>query len=168
MTQVYFDPIIQKYIDLIKSKTNVFKAFYQGEPTRIPVSMMPCLCISKQETRAGHISNVEDEHGIAMSFIVVVDIRKDLSTTANDNPIVEGVSQLYDIIEGRESNYELKDTSLLDILRTNQLVDASGNLRTDLSQPTRVVYGETFQNRDPEEWRIEARLEVIAQFIQLR
>lgn len=165
---MYRDPLVQKYIDLITAKTNVFKVFYQGEPVRIPTTNLPCCIISKKATQIGQITNAEDGHEVGLTFTVVTDIRNELSTNENDATIVEGIAKLYDIIEGRNDDYTLKDTSLLDILRTNQLVDGTGNLRTDLSQPTRVDYGETLQNRDPEEWRVEARVEIVAEFIQTR
>ena len=165
----YEDPIIKKYADLIKAKTNVFKEIYQGDPLRVPSSLLPCLIISKIETRVGQVSNVEDEHGIQMRMTIITDIRKDLSTNENDSRIIEGIASLYDICEGRDATtYALKDQSILDILRTNQIVDASKNLRTDLSTLTRVDYGETLRDREPEMWSIEARVEFVAQFIQNR
>lgn len=168
-TTKYEDPIIKKYADLVKAKTNVFKEIYQGDPIRVPVSLLPCLIISKIETRVGQISNAEDEHAVGMRMTIITDIRKDLSTNDNDARIIEGVASLYDIVEGRtETTYKLKSQSLLDILRTNQLVDQTYNLRTDLSTLTRVDYGETLRDREPESWSIEARIEFVAQFIQNR
>lgn len=165
----YEDPIIKKYGDLVEAKTKVFKRIYQGDPIRIPTSLLPCLIISKIETRIGQTSNVEDEHGIAMRMTVITDIRQDLSTNENDAKLIEGVASLYDLVEGRNATtYALKDQSLLDILRTNQVVDATYNLRTDLSTLTRVDYGETLRDREPELWSIEARIEFVAQFIQNR
>lgn len=167
--QKYEDPIIKKYSDLIKAKTNNFKAIFQGDPIRIGSSQLPCLIISKIETRVGQTSNTEDEHGIQMRMTVITDIRQELSTNDNDSKIVEGIASLYDICEGRdETTFALKDTSILDILRTNQLVDATYNLRTDLSTLTRVDYGETLRGRDPELWSTEARIDFVAQFIQTR
>lgn len=164
----YTDPIIQKYIDIIKSKNGEIKYFYQGEPTRIPTSVLPCCIVSKAETQVGFLTNSEDEHQIAMKIIIVTDIRKELSTNENDSKVIEGVSKLYDILEGRNADYTLKDTSILDILRVNQLLDAGNNLRTDLSTVTKVGYGETLQNRDPAEWRIQAEVEFVAHFTQIR
>lgn len=165
----YEDPIIKKYADLIKSQTNVFKEIYQGDPIRVPASLLPCLIISKIETRVGQTTNVEDEHGIALRMTIVTDIRQDLSTNENDSKLVEGIASLYDIVEGRDATtYALKSSSILDILRGNQVVDATYNLRTDLDTVTRVDYGETLRDREPELWSIEARIEFVAHFIQNR
>ncbi len=166
--QKYVDPILKKYADLIAANTNVFKAVYYGEPTRIPASLFPCLILSKRETRVGNLSNAEDEHGIAITMTVIYDIRKELSTAEDDAKIVEGVAGLYDLVEGREADYTLKATSVLDILRSNVELDTANNLRTDLSTITRVDYGQTLRDRAPEQWSLEASIDFIAHFAQVR
>lgn len=162
MNDTYIDPIIAKYLDLVKTSTGAFKAFYQGDPIRVPASNWPCLIISKRETRVGPLTNAEDEHGIALIATVLVDVRKDLS---DDKSIVAGIGSLYDIVEGRNADYTLKSNSLLGILREH--IDVDTNLRTDLSTITRVDYGTTRQ-REPESWSIEAEIEWIAHFTQNR
>jgi hypothetical protein len=87
---MYQDPIIAAYIDLIKAHTGAIKVFYQGEPIRIPGSNYPCAIISKRETRAGPLTNAEDEHGIAMTITVIADVRSDLSTVENIAEVVAG------------------------------------------------------------------------------
>lgn len=165
----YIDPIINAYIELFKEKNTGIKAWYQGDPLRLPASEFPIGMLAKQETRITQVTNAEDEHGIAMYLTVVADVRKELSTQEDDQKIIAGIAQLYDIIEGRDSTtFALKDDSILDILRTNQLVSAQYNLRTDLSTITRVDYGETLRDRDPSMWSIEARVEFVAHFIQNR
>ena len=168
MAQSYEDPIIKKYIELIRAKCGEIKYFYQGEPTRIPASNLPCVIIAKSTTLAGHSTNSEDGHDIGLSITVVTDIRSELSTSENDAHVVEGIAKLYELMEGRNANYTLKDTSILNILRTNLLADGVNQVWTDLSQATRVAYGETLRNRNPEEWTIEARIEILAQFVQIR
>lgn len=169
MKQKYADPIIGKYIDLIKNKNGEIKTFFQGEPTRVAVSMLPACIISKLETRVGVLTNAEDQHEVALRITIITDIRKDLSTDENDATMVEGISKLYEIVEGRDDQtFELKDTSILDILRGNQLVDQAHNLRTDLNTITRINYGETLRGRNPEQWTTEAQVEFVAQFSQVR
>ncbi|MEK7992890.1 MAG: hypothetical protein AAB403_03700 [Planctomycetota bacterium] len=165
---MYSDPIITKYIDLIKANTGALKVFYQGEPVRIPASNLPCAIISKRETRVGPLTNAEDEHGIGMSITIITDIRQDLSTDESIAQVVAGVASLYDIVEGRNADYSLKDESLLSILRHNIAVDLTNNLRTDLTSITRVDYGQTLRDRPREEWSIEARVDFNAHFSQVR
>lgn len=165
---MYTDPIIKQYIDLIVSKTNVFNKIYQGEPTRIGASVLPCLLISKRATEAIDFDSARDEHECALDFTVVADIRQELSTSENDESVIAGVARLYEIMEGREADLTLKANSLLGILRNNQLVSASLGLRTDLGGATRVDYGETLQSRQEGEWRIQASISIIAKFHQVR
>lgn len=165
---MYQDPIIKAYVDLITSKTSNFKKIYQGEPTRLGTSVLPCLLISKVASEVSPHSSSEDEHGMQLNFTVVTDIRKELSTSENDESVLAGVSKLYELIEGRDSNMQLQAGSLLNILRNNQLVSSAYGLRTDLSGATRINYGETLQARDPQEWRIQASITIIATFNQVR
>lgn len=164
----YNDPIIEKYIDLIKANTPAIKAFYQGEPVRIPASNLPCAILSKRETAAGALTNAEDEHGIGMSITIVTDVRKELSTEENIAKTVAGVAALYDIVEGREPDYTLKSSSILGILRSNIVLDAARNLRTDLGSITRVDYGTTLKSRVQEDWSVEARVDFVCSFQQVR
>lgn len=164
----YQDPIIAKYIELMQPKLPMIKAWFQGDPLRVPSSELPCAMISKAETRVGPFTNAEDEHGIEMQITVVTDLRQELSTDEADRKVIAGVSKLYDIIEGRQADYTLKDDSMLGVLRQNIVVNAARNLRTDLDTITRVEYGETLRDRDAGVWSIEARLLFVAHFTQLR
>lgn len=163
---MYSDPIIAKYISLIKAKTDVFKSVYQGDPFRIPKSSLPALLISKTQTQFGKLTNAEDAHSIGLTITVITDIRDERS---DDQQITPGIAQLYDIIEGREdTTYQLKATSILDILRTNVVVDAQYNLRTDLGSVTRADYGMTVGKRAPEGYSTEGQVDFIATYSQLR
>jgi hypothetical protein len=166
---MYQDPIIQAYVDLIKAKAGgAIKTYHQGEPTRLAASDLPCAIISKRQTRIGFHSNSEDEHGIGMSITIITDVRQDLTSESGSQNAVAGISTLYDIIEGRDADFKLKDSSLLDILRTNQLVNATYGLRTDLSTVTVADYGLTLRDRAPEAWSIEARVDIVCSFHQVR
>jgi hypothetical protein len=164
----YTDPVISVYIDLIKAHTGAIKTFYQGEPIRIPASNFPCAIISKRQTRVGVHTNAEDEHGMALSITVITDVRKDLTSDENVSAAVAGVATLYDLVEGRNADLTLKEDSLLGILRGNILVDADRGLRTDLGAQTIVDYGLTLRDRAPEAWSIEARVDIVASFTQVR
>lgn len=165
---MYSDPVIKKYIDLIHAKCPDIKVFYQGDPIRIGTSVLPCCIVSKIGTRAGFSDSANDEHEMVLHFTVITDIRQELSTAEDIAKVAPGIAKLYDLIEGRNADYSLKDSSLLDILRTNQLVDVAHNLRTNLKTATRIDYGQTLRNRNPAEWSVEATVEIVVNFIQLR
>ena len=166
--ELYKDPIIKKYMELITGIVGegFFKYLYYGDPIKIPASNLPALIISKDETRVGNITNTEDEHLIALILTVVTDIRADIN---DDKAIAPGISSLYDIIEGREeATLKLKEKSIMHILRNNVDVDTTLGLRTDLGSITRADYGLTVGKREQESWAIEAQVEFIAHFTQIR
>lgn len=166
---MYTDPIVKKYIDLIKTHNGEIKMFYQGDPVKIPMSALPCCLVSKKDTSVAQSSNAEDEHAITLVFTIITDIRQELSTEQEVGDILtKGVSQLYEIVEGRDDDYKLLPTSLLGILRNNAELDTANNLRTDLKTITRIDYGQTLRQRNPVMWSVEARVEIVAHFIQTR
>lgn len=164
----YVDPIIEKYINLFTANNGEIKAYYQGEPIRIPSVNLPCVFIAKKETAVGVHNNNDDEHGMRLTITVVADVRSDLSTEDNIASLVAGVSTLYDLVEGRNADYTLKDTSIVHILRHNITLDSGKNLRTDLGTNTRIDYGLTLRDRAPEQWSVEARIDIVASFTQAR
>lgn len=165
--QPYKDPIIEKYIQLVKTAMpGVFKSFYQGDPIRVPKSSIPALIISKSQTRVAPHTNAEDAHDVGLILSVIVDLRDEIK---DDVQLTPGIGQLYDIIEGREeATYKLKTNSILNILRTNILVDATYNLRTDLASITNVNYGLTIGKRALDTYAVEGQVEFLATYTQLR
>jgi hypothetical protein len=164
----YQDPVIAAYIELLKANNGTIKEYYQGEPIRIPTSNFPCAIISKRQTRIAPLTNKEDEHGIGLSITVITDVRQDITSNDSAEAAVAGVATLYDIIEGRNADLTLKDTAILDILRSNLLVDADHGLRTDLNSITVADYGLTLRDRAAEAWSIEARVDIVSSFHQVR
>lgn len=163
--EIYKDPILVKYATLIGSKTKRFKRVYFGDPIRIPNSDLPALIISKVDTIAKNLTNAEDVHELRISFTVVTDIR---NTITDDKTMVAGVNLLYNIMEGRNSDYTLQNESLLNILRHNVELDVGNNLRTDLNTMSRIDYAMTIGKRAPEAWAVEGIIDITANFTQPR
>jgi hypothetical protein len=166
MTDLYIDPVMEKYAETIKSGTTVFNSVFYGDPIRIGASQLPALVIAKVDTRVSNMTNQEDMHQIRLSFTVVTDIHDTLN---EDSQIVAGTNALYNIMEGRQNGtYQLDPKSLLYILRHNVEIDPANNLRTDLSTMSRVDYGMTMGKRKESAWSIEGTLEITAIFTQVR
>lgn len=163
----YVDPVIKKYQELIEAAMpGVFKGKYQGDPVMIPASRLPALIISKGSTRVGPLNNVQDEHGQQMILTVVTDIRDEIN---DETQVVPGIAQLYDILEGREDGtYKLKANCVLNILRSNILVDAAQDLRTDISTVTQVDYGMTVGKRERDAYAVEGQVQFVAHYLQQR
>jgi len=165
MSDLYKDPVITKIFELIKANTDVFKEFYYGDPIRVPASNLPAIIISREQTRVGNLTNMQDEHGMAMVMTIITDIRNDVSDYTN---IVAGVNTLYDLVEGRNEDFTLKTQSLLNILRHNAELDITHNLRIDLKSVTGAEYGMTLGKRTEEGWAMEAQIKFVMHFTQLR
>lgn len=164
-TEQYQDPIMKKYVELITDSTKIFKAVYYGDPIRIPASSLPALIVTKLDTKAGKLTSAEDEHEVHMSFTVVTDIRDTLS---EDKTMAAGTNVLYNIMEGRNANYTLKEDSLLNILRHTIDIDPTYNLRTDLKTITGIDYGMTVGKRGENSFAMEAVINIVANFNQVR
>lgn len=162
----YLDPVLEKYIDLIKANNGAIKSYYFGEPIRFPSVDLPCLFISKKTTNVDPITNTEDQHNMMLTMTLVTDVRSDLST--QDANFTAGIATLYNIMEGRNADYTLKDTSILGILRSNLIVDGVNQLITDLETVTRIDYSHTMANRTPQEWWILSTIDFVCKFTQVR
>ena len=164
--QVYRDPVIAKYIDLIKSKTNAFKAFYYGDPIRVPASNLPALIISKVVTDMTEFTNAEDEHNMQLTFTVITDLRSDIS---DDTTMVPGTNALYYLLEGRDKDtLNLNPDSLAYILRHNVDLNQNYKLYTDVGSKTRISYAMTVGKRDASVYGIEGSITIVAKLVQLR
>jgi hypothetical protein len=163
---MYTDPILKKYADLIKANIPVFKRVYFGDPIRIGKTELPALVLQKIDTKIQNLSNIEDQHNVRISMTVVVDIRETLN---DEKTMVAGISQLYDIIEGRnDTDYTLKSTSVLGTLRHNVELDVGNNLRTDLNTMSSASYSMTMGKRQENAWALEGLVEITALFTQNR
>lgn len=79
-------------------------------------------------------------------FTAVSDIRTELGNPEND--IVIGDSMLYDLFEGRNEDFTLKDTALVAILRAN--TEIGNDTHIDLRSEMIPDYGFSFGKRGGE------------------
>jgi hypothetical protein len=162
----YRDPVVQKYLDLIKNNTSGIKGFYNGLVDKIPESLLPAVIITIETTEANQISNVEDEHKINLNLIYVADIRQ----TLNDSVFVNGFNNVIDALVGRYTTgtpYALKGSSILNILRNNLELDTSNNLRTDVGSFS-VATPSQIAQRWAGWYNVEGSIRFQANFIQTR
>jgi len=160
----YKDTIVEKYLDLIKDNTTTIKGFYNGMVGKIPASMLPAVILTIEGAEAESLSNSEDEHRLSMLLIYVADVRQSL----NDSALVNNFNRVLDALMGRDSNYSLKSTSLLYILRNNLNVDITNNLRTDVGSFSVVTPSEISTGRFPGFYSVEGTIRFNAHFYQER
>ena len=163
---VYNDPIIQKLFDVIDaSDGGAIKTFFHGDPVLVAKDDLPVLIASKDTSEIGDESNAEDYHRMNIVLTLIVDIRQLVGETADYHTHVAW-QKLYDIIEGRNANYTLKSTSIVDILRKNHNLGNNANI--ELGVPMTVDYGFTIGKRGDNTWAWEANILVPIFFSQLR
>ena len=162
----YKDTIIQKYLDLIKDNASGdIKTFYNGTLMQIPISRLPLVMIDIESTEADEFSNVEDQHIISLVLTYIADMRQ---TTSAAQLIEAGFGKVLEALVGRGSDYSLKSTSILYILRHNLNIDASNNLRTDVGSITVATPREVATGRLAGYWSAEGTIRFKAHFIQTR
>ena len=165
----YSDPIIQKIFTAIKAKNGEIKKYYESFPRKFGDSELPVVVISKVRTEVGAFSNGQDEHSVSLVLTLITSVRDSLSTANSETDTVAGVAKLYDLMEGRnESDYSLKTTSLLSILRNNLNLDVGNNLRIQLEGPMSIDYGEARRDENTELWTMEANIAFDCHFVQAR
>jgi len=170
---MYSDPIIQKIFTAIKAKNGEIKKYYEAFPLRIGDSELPAIVISKVRTEVASFDQggaaSRDQQSISLVLTLITSVRSELSTANADSDTVAGVAKLYDLMEGRsESDYTLKTTSLLSILRNNLNLDVENNLRIQLEGSMAIDYGEAKRNENGEQWTTEANIAFDCHFVQRR
>lgn len=170
---IYEDPVVKAVIDTIKDNNSTIKTYYQGDPFMIPRDYLPACIVSKNETTIPNLDSEEDEHQMDIVITVVTDIRENFLASdieGKDNLLVPGYSELYDIMEGRNSTtLKLKTTSIANIVRANRAMGTSNRaLDVDLRGETRINYGITLGKRGENTLSIEANLFTTLHFIQIR
>ena len=161
----YQDTIIQKYLELIKSKAGGIKNFYNGTLYSIPLSNLPLVMIDVENTEVSEFSTNEDKHILSLVLTFIADMRKDTSTV---QLMESGFGKVLDFLVGRSSDYSLKENSILYILRNNLNVDVANNLRTDVGSITIATPREVATGRMPGYWSAEGTIRFKAHFIQTR
>lgn len=161
----YSDPIIDKYLELIKANRGDIKKYFNGIVTRVATSECPCIMIGIDSIEVGDFSNVEDEHRVNMILTLVTDIRKNFADTVR---IDNGISKVVEMLTGRGEDYKLETKSILNILRNNVNIDTGNNLRTDIGTVTAVTPKEVAIGRIPDYWSAEGSIKFQAHFIQER
>ena len=161
----YKDTIIQKYLDLISDNTTGIKSFFNGIVAKIPASELPAVMIDIEATEIDEFSNDEDVHRVELILIYIADIRQSLEESPS---VVAGLNNVKEILVGRDADYTLKSTSILDILRSNLNIDSANNLRTDVGGFSIATPNEVATGRFPGLVSAEGSIRFTAHFVQVR
>lgn len=162
---LYKDPILDKLETLINANDGgAIKTFIKGDLVVVPKADLPALLLVKESTEVGNESNAEDYHKMNIVLTLIVDVRDYFEDTPRNVHV--GDQKMNDVFEGRNSNFTLKTTAIIDILRKN--ANLTNNAHIDMEAPMNVSYDFTIGKRGPRTWSQEANLTISVYYTQLR
>lgn len=138
-----------------------FKNYFYGDPVKMPLSLLPCVVVEKQQTdiQAGPIQSDTIDTTIAIKLMY--NKRNDFGTTTNEVVGVRMLEQYAEAIDPATNSYS--EVSVMGILRKYfTLADASGNYNVLDSKQT-IRYGIVPRPDDV----LTAECQIICKFHQL-
>lgn len=153
MSDIYKDPIVQTIIDLLEANgpTELRGRYINGDVLLPNKTELPICYVAKDTTQAQPADNMEDEHLIAMFATVILDLTQDLNESYE---MVAGTPKLYDMCEGRNDDFSLREDTVLYQLRNSQQL--APKLWIGVGTPVIVGYGVGIQRRGPGTFSVEA------------
>lgn len=154
MATEYKDPVIEKLLALMQqAQPKNIKKFHNGDRLIGPKREMPYLSIAKSNTKVSPADNMEDQHIMQMTLTVVYDWTRDLNKSSE---LVAGANGLYELMEGRDENYQLKANSILGVLRANETLGEKIWIAVGDGEVAEVQYGLGVNRRGPGIFSTEA------------
>ena len=150
----YEDAVIKKLIEKfeLEGPAKLARKYRYGDIFVMPKSDLPLVTIAKTGTITTPASNMESEYMMSMAINVIYDFTSDLR---QDRTLQAGINSVYDLIEGRDENYQLKPESLLYILQKYQVLDNNLWIMAAPNDRIETVYGIGNQRRGPGIFSVE-------------
>jgi hypothetical protein len=152
-SDIYEDPIINKVIEVLNANgpSKLESRYINGDVLLPNKSDLPICYIAKDQVLAQPADNMEDEHLQLLVATVILDITDDLNEAYT---AVQGVPELYKMVEARDEQYRLLSDTLLYQLRNSQQID--DKMWIGVGSPVQVNYGMGVERRGPGIFSIEA------------
>lgn len=115
----YRDPILKALIDMLEADgpSELVGHYIYGDTLAPAKSALPIVSVARDGTRIVSDGTMLDRHITSIVMAVIVDYTTDLNTSFD---LSRGTSQLYEFIEARDTNRDLKTKTLSYALRKNQ------------------------------------------------
>lgn len=115
----YRDPILKAVIDMLESEgpAKLVNHYIYGDTLAPAKSALPVVSVARDGTRILSDGTMQDRHVTSIVMAVIVDYTTDLNTSFD---LSRGTSELYELIEARDTNRDLKANTLAYALRKNQ------------------------------------------------
>jgi len=161
---MYKDPILKKYLNLIKDNRSDIKTFQIGDPIELNMdtSKLPAIYITFNQQEVKEETNQTDEYRMPIVMSVITDVRS--SWEGSGDAVIDATNKLNEIVAGRNDDYTLDSKSILYLLRHNINIDPP--LFTDVGSVTTADFG--IATRPLEEFAIQANIIFEAYFTQQR
>jgi len=145
------DKIINEIVELLQeniSGTKRIKNIYKGDPMWIPFNNLPCITVCPLSTSPSSLDSQKDNDVYSVLICVVLDDRTYFNELQGEDT---GQFELIKIVEERNSDFTLKDDTVLGILNKTFRYDTDFNLRFDaqsVSYPEGTQRSATVQGND--------------------
>ncbi len=115
----YRDPILKAVIDMLESDgpAELRGHYIYGDTLAPAKSALPVVSVARDGTRIISDGTMQDRHVTSIVMAVIVDYTTDLNTSFD---LSRGTSQLYELIEARDTSRNLKGNTIAFALRNKQ------------------------------------------------
>lgn len=134
----YAEPVLAKLIDKLNATgpAKLKNKYFVGDPVLVATSYLPMCFISKDTTTVSIDTNIEDRHTMPIVLNIVYSGVADL----NESFAQAGAQGIYELCEGRDSQYRLRPDTIAGVLRANQVLDSDNKLYIDIGENTSIDY----------------------------
>lgn len=158
------DPVISKIIEKLNAEGPAFlkNRYFYGDPLVVNASNLPACFVCKDSTAVRIADSAQDEHRMNLFINVVLDMKRDFNQSFEN---INSASTLYDLMEGRGSNYAVRTDTIAYVLRKYQQLDT--NLWINYDQELTIDYGVGIEKRGPGVFTVEAVARFSAEHLEL-
>lgn len=149
----YRDPILKAIIDMLEADgpAELVGHYVYGDTLAPAKSDLPVVAVARDGTRIVSDGTMQDRHITSIVLSLIVDWTDDLNTSFD---LSRGTNKLYDLVEARDENRQLKTGTLGYALRKNQKLAA--NLFISVNDDgLNIDYGMGVEKRGPNIFSVE-------------
>lgn len=128
---LYTDSILDKLILALNTSgpTKLRNKYFVGDPVIVNHKSLPMCFVSRDSTAVAIGTNTQDRH----EMVVVLNLVYSGAADLNQKSFTQaGALALYELVEGRDTTYDINTDTILGVLRANQVLDGPNNLYIDV------------------------------------
>lgn len=152
----YRDPLLKALIDMLEvdGPPELINHYIYGDTLAPAKSSLPVASVARDGTIILSDGTMQDRHVTSIVLAVIVDFTADLNTSFD---LTRGTNKLYELIEARDENLQLKTGTIAYALRKNQKL--ADNLFISINdEGLQVDYGLGIEKRGDNIFSVEGIL----------